>query len=251
MKEFNLILTPGVEDNDKIVLEFIREKYGDEMPWFFYFLPYVPPYKENWEGIINYEKVCRYHPFSDESQEKTVVINLKEWILGDRIHEDFLNIFFMYLHDQHSYFNLKYVFTAGAYEEKDVRELIILLSKYFEKGCITTNQIFKNTKELEQYISKKHKRISKELVTKIADLVIEHKEKIGGVSQLDSLLAGLENSVSRTSTWIDEQLLIESATEVRTTGLYMLYNEEMEKILRGCERSNKGHKDSFRKERIA
>lgn len=41
MKEFNLVLTPGVEDNDKIVLEFIREKYGDEMPWSFYSLPYV------------------------------------------------------------------------------------------------------------------------------------------------------------------------------------------------------------------
>ena len=44
MKEFNLVLTPGVEDNDKIVLEFIREKYGDEMPWSFYSLQYVPPH---------------------------------------------------------------------------------------------------------------------------------------------------------------------------------------------------------------
>lgn len=143
MKEFNLVLTPGVEDNDKIVLEFINEKYG-EIPWSFYSLPYVPPYQENWEGIINYEKVCRYHPFSDESQKKTIIIDLKEWISKERIHEDFLNIFLMYLHDQHSYLDLKYVITVGAYEEKDVRELIILLFKYFEKGCITTTEVFKN-----------------------------------------------------------------------------------------------------------
>lgn len=250
MKEFNLVLTPGVKDNDKIVLEFINEKYG-EISWSFYSLPYVPPYQENWEGIINYEKVCRYHPFSDESREKTVVIDLKEWISEDRIHEDFLNIFFMYLHDQHSYFNLRYVFTVGAYEEEDVRELIILLSKYFEKGCITVNRVFQNTEELEHYISTKHKRISKELIAKMAGMIIEGKEKVGGISQLDSLLAGLENSISRTSTWIDEQLLIQSAKEVRTTGFYMLYDEEMEKILRGYEKSSKEHKDSIGKGRIA
>ena len=29
MKEFNLVLTAGVEDNDKFVLEFINEKYGE------------------------------------------------------------------------------------------------------------------------------------------------------------------------------------------------------------------------------
>lgn len=156
----------------------------------------------------------------------------------------------MYLHDQHSYFNLRYVFTVGAYGEGDVRELIILLSKYFEKGCITVNRVFQNTEELEHYISTKHKRISKELIAKMAGMIIEAKEKVGGISQLDSLLAGLENSISRTSTWIDEQLLIQSAKEVRTTGFYMLYDEEMEKILRGYEKSSKEHKDSIGKGRI-
>lgn len=250
MKEFNLVLTPGVEDNDKIVLEFIREKYGDEMPWSFYSLPYVPPYQKNWEGIINYEEVCQYHPFSDEKQEKTVVIDLKEWISEDRIHEDFLEIFFMYLHDQHAYFDLKYVFTVGGYNENDVKELITLLSKYFEKKEIKINRVFQNVEELEQYITKNHKCITKDLIAKMAGMIIEGKEKIGGISQLDSLLAGLENSISKTKERIDEKLLIQSAKEVRTTGFYMVYNEEMEKLLRGYERSSKECKDLIGKGRI-
>lgn len=253
MKEFNLVLTPGMEENDKIVLEFISEKYGDEMPWAFYSLPYVPPFQKNWEGIINFEKVCRYHPFSDESQEKTVIIDLKEWISEDRIHEDFLKIFLMYLHDQYSYFNLKYIFTVGGYDEDDVKDLIALLSKYFnfKKKDIKINRVFQNTEELEQYITKNHKRISKEVITKLAGMIIEGKEKIGGISQLDSLLAGFENSVSKTKERIDEKLLIQSAKEVRTTGFYMVYNEEMEKLLRGYERSSKECKDLIGKGRIA
>mgnify|MGYP001032532389 FL=1 len=251
MKEFNLILTPGLENNDKIVVDFIREKYGEEMPWIFYSLPYVPPYQENWEGIINYERVCQYHPFLDESQEKTIVIDLKEWVSEDRIHEDFLNIFFMYLHDQHSYFDLKYVFTVGAYKEKDVRELIMLLYQYFEKGCIKINRVFQDIGELEKYITKKHKHISKELVARMAGIIIEGKEKIGGISQLDSLLEGIENSVSGIRERIDEKLLIQRAEAVRTTGFYMLYEREMEKILGEHEKNSEECKNSIRKGRIA
>lgn len=96
MKEFNLVLTPGMEENDKIVLEFISEKYGDEMPWAFYSLPYVPPFQKNWEGIINFEKVCRYHPFSDESQEKNGYHRFKRVDLGRsntrRLSKDFSNV---------------------------------------------------------------------------------------------------------------------------------------------------------------
>ena len=85
----------------------------------------------------------------------------------------------------------------------------------------------------------------------MAGMIIEGKEKIGGISQLDSLLAGFENSVSKTKERIDEKLLIQSAKEVRTTGFYMVYNEEMEKLLRGYERSSKECKDLIGKGRIA
>lgn len=251
MKEFNLVLTPGVETNDKIILDYIHEKYGKEMSWSFYSLAYSPPYEENWEGIKNYEKICRYHPFTDESQEKAIIIDLKEWISESRIQEDFINIFLMYLHDQHSYFDLKYVFTVGGYEEKAVRKLIILLSQYFEKGYVEIRRVLKNIEELEHYISRKHKRISVELAYKIASMVIESDIKISGISQLDSLISGLENSISNTQAIIDEKLLSINEKQVKTSGFYMLYEKEMEKMIREYEKYISKNKDIIEGGRIA
>lgn len=239
MKEFTLILTPGMQGNDKIVLDFVREKYGD-VPCSFYRLSYAPPYQKDWKGIVDYENLCRYHPFSDVSQERIIIIDLQEWVPEGHIQEEFLRIFFMYLHDQRSsYFDIKYVFTAGGYEEEDVKELIILLSQYFQKKSIKTSRIFRDKKQLGQYLSENHKKISKELIVKIAGMLIEAKEKISGISQVDSLLAELENSIPDMQEKIDEKLLVQRAKQVRASGLYMLYTEEMERILGEYEKDDK------------
>lgn len=251
MKEFNLVLTPGFENNDKIILDYIHEKYGKEMSWSFYSLAYSLPYEENWEGIKNYEKICRYHPFTDESKEKAIIIDLKEWIPKSRLQEDFINIFLMYLHDQQSYFDLRYVFTVGGYDEKEVRELIILLSQYFEKGCVEISRVFTSVEELEHYILRKHKRISTELADKIASMVIESDVKISGISQIDSLLSGLENSISNTQAIIDEKLLAINEKQVKTSGFYMLYEEEMKKMIREYGKYIGENKDIVERGRIA
>lgn len=78
------------------------------------------------------------------------------------------------------------------------------------------------------------------------------KKKLAGyLPQLDSLLAGFENSVSKTKERIDEKLLIQSAKEVRTTGFYMVYNEEMEKLLKRSMKGAVKNVRSYWKGRIA
>ena len=132
-----------------------------------------------------------------------------------------------------------------------MRELIILLSQYFEKGCVEISRVFTSVEELEHYILRKHKRISTELADKIASMVIESDVKISGISQIDSLLSGLENSISNTQAIIDEKLLAINEKQVKTSGFYMLYEEEMKKMIREYGKYIGENKDIVERGRIA
>lgn len=122
-----VIFLSGKKDNDAEVGRLLGTT-----PYLFFDLPYTAPY-QSFEGIREFQRESRYHPFLDENIRKmAAVINLSEW-LG---HEDemYLEIFVKYLYDCECFFQYEYVFTVEKAGRDEVQKLWKLMKEYLGEG---------------------------------------------------------------------------------------------------------------------
>lgn len=134
------ILTTGAADNDTAALRYIQsQEVYREAKCVLYQLQYVPPY-ETFKGIMDFQDIIKYHPFSDPIQkEAAAVIDLSEWIGHEQ--EEYLEIFCKFLHDYDlEFYEYAYIFTVGTADRKTAEKLYTLLDRYLEEGEIVETE---------------------------------------------------------------------------------------------------------------
>lgn len=120
------------DETDRGLIRLMKEKEGKDGTLRMFGCQYTAPY-EPFVEILNFQKVSAYRPFKDSlSKKKVIAIDLKEWIGHEN--EEYLHIFFKFLHDAPLPFAYEYIFTVGGAGYEEAKPLHALMKKYLEEG---------------------------------------------------------------------------------------------------------------------
>lgn len=127
-KKFRILKT-GAKDSDN----YVYSQIGENSEIIFFKLRYTAPYNP-FDGIKQLQLAMRFHPFQASTfEKKNISIDLSEW--HGHIGEEYLEIFFKYIHDlDDKVFEYNYIFTVADFKESEVKTLFMIMSGYFSKG---------------------------------------------------------------------------------------------------------------------
>ncbi|OUN83761.1 hypothetical protein [Gemmiger sp. An50] len=212
----------GLRDNDTAVQYWIHKLYSGYDTMLFK-LPYTPPYQD-FESIRAFQIQSRFHPFTDTLQkEKLAVIDLSEWI-GVDVQLDYLEIFFQFLHDYHSFYHFQYIFTVGAASRNQAMPLCQMACRYLASGRIHEDHMFTTPALLASFLQANYP-LHMDVALGLAKIFAAQKE---GPAQIDAVVNDLLSRVrSKSGDLITKQDLLCQFDQVRHSKAFLLYEREL------------------------
>lgn len=133
-RKFTFYFSEG-KMSDSVVRDLLTEKEGEEASVSVYKFSYTPPYEKDVQFIKKFQYRSAYKPFRDETQKrKIMVINVTDWIGHER--EEKLEIFAMFLHDYHSFYEYEYAFMAEKTTREEIQDLCENMSEYLGRAHV-------------------------------------------------------------------------------------------------------------------
>ena len=151
---FTILLT-GVDDSETLARAYL-ERSGKQIATIIPFkLPYTLPYNR-FMGIQQFQLLNRYRPFLSEPNRTSavVILDLSEWIGHED--EEYLTIFFRYLHDHSatSFYKPEYILTLGSTTAKSAKKMYCLASEYLRLGAMVQDRTLQDRELLGKYLEK-------------------------------------------------------------------------------------------------
>ena len=170
MKKSFIFMVTGVPDSVQSARAYIRSCRPD-CTVFSYKLSYTPPY-QSFNGIRMYQYVTRYRPFQSEPHRRcAMILDLSEWLGHEN--EEYLRIFFKFLHDESSFYHKEYILTAGEADERAIRSLYLLAAEYLPGGKILQDKTLRDPDALREYLEE-HYPLETDAADYLARLYLRH-----------------------------------------------------------------------------
>ena len=147
-KSFTVFIS-GAPDSIQSARAYISNRNPDRTVLSFK-LPYTPPY-EMFRGIRSYQYATRYRPFQSEPHRRcAMILDLSEWLGHEN--EDYLRVFFKFLHDETGFYDKEYILTAGEADERAIRGLRLLAAEYLPGGQILRDKTLCDPDALREHL---------------------------------------------------------------------------------------------------
>lgn len=149
---FTILLT-GVDDSETLARAYL-ERSGKQIATIIPFkLPYTLPYNR-FVGIQQFQLLSRYRPFLSEPNRTSavVILDLSEWVGHED--EEYLTVFFRYLHDHSaiSFYKPEYILTLGSATAKSAKKMYCLASEYLRMGAMVQDKTLQDRELLGKYL---------------------------------------------------------------------------------------------------
>lgn len=152
-KDFTILLT-GTEDSTALARAYLEQTRENLETVIAFKLPYTLPFNR-FTGIRQFQLLTKYRPFLSEPRTAAVVIlDLSEWIGHEE--EEYLRIFFCYLHDHRGFFKPEYILTLGRATKQEAQKIFCLASEYLRTGMMVEDRTLLDREKLSRYLKKKY-----------------------------------------------------------------------------------------------
>jgi hypothetical protein len=185
-----VFLVTGKKDNEGIAFHYL-EKEGYDGARVVFKLDYTAPY-HNFTSIRDFQNVIKYRPFEGVNRKMAVaIIDLSDWLGHEQ--EDYLEIFFKYLHDfKNSFYSYEFIFTAGDADEKKMKDLYMLADEYLYEGETVFERTLVEEQALADYLMEAYP-FDKKSAEKFAGVFV--KNQVKGFVQLNRCMTELQQKI--------------------------------------------------------
>lgn len=238
-KSFIFYLT-GAPDNDAAVKNYIHalKGYSDAESVMFR-LSYTVPYQK-FNSIRDFQYAASYRPFYGKATKKSIaVIDLSEWVGHEK--EEYLEIFFKYLHDFEGFYDYRYVITAGAADRNKARGLFALASEYLCKGEVVEDRTMSDPVCLANYIEKRYP-LNRSAANGLARIITGGP--VIGIARLDTILRDfLERFDIGAGDHLTKTRIIKEQEKMENSKLRLFYAEGLRAWLKEAETESRVNKE--------
>lgn len=190
-------------------------------------LEYTPPYQE-FSSLRRFQRVLRYRPFMDSASRKMIMlVDLSEWIGHEE--EEYLEVFLRFLHDYRSFFQPRYVFSAGVVQKEEVYKLYRLISGYLPGGEMMEDHILSDSQQLCKYLCEKYP-LSKPVAARLGRIIAGGR--LTGLACVNMVVEDfVERMHIKRGAEITDAIVFNHRNDLQNSKVHLFFEEDTEKWL--------------------